>query len=594
MSNNLRFIGPLIAHPGDQVPVRFGASGGPVVPPEPPLPALPEVLAPGRLWAGMRASWGTAGSVAGTCRASWGSAGSVGRATRATWGAAAGVGRPLSAPWQATTPARPASVRAPWQPTTPTAGSTRAPWQAARAVPAATLRAPWGLGLGRHLAVTSAWGPAAGQRRGVRAPWGPARSVQHQMTVPMGQSRPALCLVRAPWGPATPVWGLGTAADDLVPPVPPLPHRCYIPRPGDQTELRFDDGLPAPAWRARLRFVCRHAALIRVPVREVYMVFNSVSLARADGTPVPCTSLRLSLDVDSWAWGFSAAVPPAALSLVEPTGPGLPIELIATVNGTPVRVLVESIQSERSWGGHSLRIAGRGKSARLDAPYAAVTAYGEAALRTSQQLLNELLPVGWTADWQITPWLVPGGTWSHMGTTITAAQAIAGAAGAYLQPHDTDSVLRVLPRWPVAPWAWGGITPEIQLPASVATREALAWVDLPEYDGVIVSGTTTSGLQRLVKRTGTAGTKLAQAINDPLITHDDAARQRGLAALARTGRWLDVSLRLPVLPATGLIRPGRFVRYVDGAVTRLGITRALEVDAEMPEVWQSIRLDVKA
>jgi hypothetical protein len=593
VTNNVRFIGPLIAHPGGAVPVRFGATGGPVDPVDPGLPPLPEPLAPGVIWAGLRAAWAGPTSAAGTARAAWGASTGVGAPARAVWGAARALGVPARAPWQHTTASPPAAVRAPWQYGQPIGAGTRAPWQHGQAVPAPSVRAPWGPAVRRAHTAAAPWGPAAGQRRSTRAPWAPAGRAHHGVSTWIGYSRQAVGPARAPWGPATPVWGLGTAVADVVTP-PVIPHRCYIPRPGDQTEVRFEDALPRLLGLARLRFICRHAATVRVPVREVYMVTNNVTLARTDGTPVPCTSMRLSLDVDSWAWGFSAAVPPAALSLIEPTGPGEPIELVATVNGAPIRVLVESIQSERTFGQHALRIAGRGKSARLDGPYQAATAYSEPALRTSQQLLDGLLPVGWTADWQITPWLVPGGTWSHLGTAITAAQAIAQAAGAYLQPHDTANVLRVLPRWPTAPWLWSGVTPDVQLPAAVATRESLSWVDLPEYDGVVVSGTTSAGVQRLVKRLGSAGTTLAQAINDPLITHDDAARQRGIAALARTGRWLDVTLRLPVLPATGVLRPGKFVRYVDGGTTRLGIVRGVDVDVAMPTVWQSIRLETPA
>lgn len=588
---DLRFIGPLVAHPGGAVPVRFGATGGPVDPVDPPLPPLPEVLAPGRLWAGLRAAWAAPTSAAGTARAAWGTAAGQGRATRAAWGVAAGLGAATAAPWQATTPARPALVRTPWQATSPTGAGVRAPWRPAAPAQALTARAPWGPGVARHHRVASAWGPAAGQRHASRTPWGPGQVQHHQVGVPMGLMRPALAAARAPWGPGLPVWGLGTPVADIVNPPLPEPHRCYIPRPGDETEVRFADALPRLLGLARLRFICRHAAMVRVPVREVYMVTNNVTLARTDGTPVPCNSMRLSLDVDSWAWGFSAAVPPSALGLIEPDGPGEPIELVATVNGAPVRVLVESIQSERSFGGHALRIAGRGKSARLDAPYAITTAYSEPALRTSQQLLDELLPVGWTADWQITSWLVPGGTWSHLGTAITAAQAIAGAAGAYLQPHDTANVLRVLPRWPVAPWAWGGVTPDIQLPSAVATQESIAWVDRPFVTGVHVSGLAGSGVQRLVRRTGTAGDVLAPQVVDQLITHDDAARQRGITELATAGRWASIGLRLPVLPATGVIRPGQFVRYQDG-VNRLGLVRAVSVDVALPQVWQSIQLDV--
>ena len=47
-------------------------------------------------------------------------------------------------------------------------------------------------------------------------------------------------------------------------------------------------------------------------------------------------------------------------------------------------------------------------------------------------------------------------------------------------------------------------------------------------------------------------------------------------------------LRLPVLAETGIIEPGAFVEYQDGSVTRLGIVRSTQVEAGMPEVWQTL------
>mgnify|MGYP000712204060 CR=1 FL=1 len=90
----------------------------------------------------------------------------------------------------------------------------------------------------------------------------------------------------------------------------------------------------------------------------------------------------------------------------------------------------------------------------------------------------------------LTPWLVPGGVWSHQGTPITAAVAIAQAGGGYVQPHAIDNVIRVLPRYPTAPWDWGSVSPDVEIPAAFATREAIEWVELPRYNRVYVSGTT--------------------------------------------------------------------------------------------------------
>ena len=51
---------------------------------------------------------------------------------------------------------------------------------------------------------------------------------------------------------------------------------------------------------------------------------------------------------------------------------------------------------------------------------------------------------------------------------------------------------------------------------------------------------------------------------------------------------LRCSLRLPVLPETGIIEPGAFISYQDGGVARLGLVRSTRIDAGLPEVWQTL------
>lgn len=56
-----------------------------------------------------------------------------------------------------------------------------------------------------------------------------------------------------------------------------------------------------------------------------------------------------------------------------------------------------------------------------------------------------------------------------------------------------------------------------------------------------------------------------------------------------------MSLRLPVLAETGIIPPGKFVRYVDGGVTRIGLVRSTSAAIERTEdkltIWQTIGVE---
>jgi len=381
------------------------------------------------------------------------------------------------------------------------------------------------------------------------------------------------------------------------PPEPPVPSPCYTP----SGHLVF--ALPGRADTG-LVFVCDASpaptdTTVVVPVRRVYLVLNDVSLHRLiDGAEVPVFTLSLSLDAGSWTWGFEAVLPVSAEPLVDPAHASGPVELVVRVNGTAFRVLAEAISRERRFGEASIRVSGRGRNAVLAAPYAPVMTFANAEGRTARQLMDDVLTLngvslGWTVDWGLTDWIVPARVFAHQGTWIEALAAIAGAVGGELLPHPTDQSLRVRHRYPVAPWEWHTVTPDVVLPVDVVARESVRWLEKPAYNRVFVAGQEV-GVLGQVTRGGTAGEVLAPMVVDPLITEAAAARQRGLAVLADTGRQIEVSLRLPVWAATGIIEPGAFVEYQDGSVTRLGMVRATHVEAGLPEVWQTLGVQAYA
>ena len=335
-----------------------------------------------------------------------------------------------------------------------------------------------------------------------------------------------------------------------------------------------------------------------VPVQRVYIVLNNTALRRvSDNAVVPCTSMSLSLDVTSWAWGFDASVPGSYQALVEPTNDG-PVALAAWVNGTEFRVLAENISRERSFGKVGLRVSGRGINAELDAPYAPIQTFRNIEGRTSQQLLDDVLtvngvPMGYTFDYQPEPWNVPAGAFNFQGTYIGALVAVAQAGGGYLKPHTRDRAFAVQQLYPIAPWEWDTAVPDFVLPSAVVTRESVQWKEMPSYNRVFVSG-QDSGVLGQVTRSGTGGTVLAPMVVDSLITSATAARQRGLSVLGNTGRQLLHSLRLPVLTTTGVIQPGALVQYEDGGAVRVGMVRSTSVEVGYPDVYQTIGVECHA
>ena len=385
-----------------------------------------------------------------------------------------------------------------------------------------------------------------------------------------------------------------------VVPEPPPPQPCYTPSPHMLLAAL------APATNHLLFFCGNHVdppppdgETVVVPIRRVYFVINNVTLHRLpDGLPVPVFSLSLAVDAASWTWGFDAQLPAQAEPLIATGNASGPVELVASINGTAFRVLAESISRERTFGDASIRISGRGRNAVLAAPYAPVMTFSNAGGRSARQLMDDVLtvngiPLGWAIDWGLTDWNVPAGAFAQQGTWIEALTAIAGAAGGYLIPHPSAQTLRVRHRYPVAPWEWSTVTPDFVLPVDAVARESLRWVEKPSYNRVFVSGQDV-GVLGQVTRAGTAGDVLAQMVVDPLITEVAAARQRGIAVLADTGQQIEVSLRLPVLAETGIIEPGAFVEYQDGSVSRLGLVRSTQVEAGLPEVWQTLGVQTYA
>jgi hypothetical protein len=338
---------------------------------------------------------------------------------------------------------------------------------------------------------------------------------------------------------------------------------------------------------------------VAVPVLRTYVTINSITLRRVDGdVAIPAYAFQMSLDVESWTWSWSASVPADALPLVQPASDGQPVEVEALVNGVPYRLYAEGVSSQRQFGQARIAVKGRGKAAMLDAPYAPSLNFGNTEPRTAQQLITDVLSVngvgvGWAVDWRLTDWLVPGNTWTHQGAYISAVTAIAQAAGGYVQPHDTAQTLRILPRYPAAPWSWAGVTPDFELPSSVIAVEGIDWTRKADYNRVFVSG-VTSGVLGQVTRAGTAGDSVAPMVTDTLITHADAARQRGLAILSDTGQQARVTLTLPVLAETGLIKPGQFVRYLDGGQSRLGLVRSTSLAWSRPKLRQTIAVETHA
>ncbi|MCT8174390.1 hypothetical protein [Variovorax sp. CY25R-8] len=462
-----------------------------------------------------------------------------------------------------------------WQEAARVLGAASLRWQAARAV---------GSGVGLR------WQEAIRMRQAAAVRWQAAEMLLRPHVEAFGAARQ----IERGWVSR---WQAAMWPQPGRSPTPPGSDPCYVP----STQLVFRE---PQRHTSALIFICERHGLppgtgetVVVPILEVYSVENSIALSRVDGGDIiDAKGFAMSLDADSWTWQWSATIPASALPLVTADGNGDPAEVIANVNGVPYRLTAESYRRDRSFGKSEVRVQGRGRAAMLDVPYAPELNFAASAPRSAAQLMALAMTIngvsnGWAIDFGITDWLVPGGTWAFQGTPIAAVLDIAAAAGAIVQPHATDATLRILPRYPAAPWNWHTLTPDYVLPADAIAVEGVEWITRPDYNRVFLFGSTDPSFRGQVTRSGTQGDSVAPQVAHALMTHADAAAQRGIAELSNTGRQASVSLRMQVLPETGLILPGSLVSYDGGDAVRLGLVRGMQLDWSRPTLRQVLSLE---
>ncbi|MGD7195451.1 hypothetical protein [Ralstonia pseudosolanacearum] len=531
---------------------------------------------------------------------------------RLSWQRAQRQGGAIQSGWDDSTRERSVSP-IPWQPAETLArtvqvvggdnqrarSTSRVRWQDANPVVSATADRFDPL-VPQHGRRTVAWGDGAGLSGCVRSPfvWLVPRPSGHaqawQPTVPLAlRAGFGFSPGRGHAGRWSSPWEIGRQprpGESHLPVDPPVVE----PAPKYHPDLDFicPASRQALAWRPALRLdfgthpcVQPGADAFSVPILKVYFVSNSVDVVRLPGRePIPVKSLLVGIDADSWAWGLSASLPYRALELVEPTAAG-PVEIEITINGVSWVMLVESFDVRREFGQASLNIRGRSTVAYLAAPYAPKRSFVPGAPFTARQLAEQELTraglaTGFALDWRLPDWLVPEGSWGYQSLSpMEVIGRIAEAVGGYVNAHPRLRTLVAKPRYPVLPWQWATAPADRVLPIDVVKTLNLRWQEKPTFNAVYVSG-ERAGVTGHVVRAGTAGDLVAPTVVDGLITHADAARERGRAILADVGRQAVVTLELPMLSSIGLLDPGLLLAVGEGGSTWRGLVRATSVAAE--------------
>lgn len=351
-----------------------------------------------------------------------------------------------------------------------------------------------------------------------------------------------------------------------------------------------------------------------IPRRRSYLVLHDIAIVRLpDRLPIPAMSLTISLDADSWAWSWTGTLLGLpALESVAAAESGEPIVLEAVIDGHTWRLIVEDWQEDRQHGSRAIRCTGRGLSAWLGSPYELATSSTLGTARTLQQAMGDRLPLGggWTLDWwdgsarrpggperDPTPdWLLPMGAWSWQNVSpIQAIHAAAQAVGLVVVPGMADRTLTVQPRYPLPPWHFwedpgGEVDPDLTIPDSAILSLARRQTIATQADAVYVHGAEVGGILARVWRSGTAGDLLATTVQEPLITHLDAARLLGTRLLAAQATAPSVrSLTLPVGGDFLLAQLGDLlhIEIPDGAVR--GLVNAVAVEVQRTNQGVTVR-----
>lgn len=378
---------------------------------------------------------------------------------------------------------------------------------------------------------------------------------------------------------------------------PPAQYPCYLPTL--PAHLVFDEPWSSDTG---LVFVCDghepgpgpdpEPPQFVIPLLRVYMTVHTISAVLLPSLePVQLKGVSISSDDDGYGWTLSASGPEHLFEQLAPVD-GLPARVRVTLDGIDWVFAIEPPDRSRSFAGRAAAVRGRSVTSLLAAPFAQPSTWGNAgAAFTAQQLALQALEfTGVSLDWAITDWLVPAGAWSFQGTPLAVVQRIAEAAGAVVRSHRTDAQLRVAPRYPSLPWEWATAAVNVQMPGQIITTDSLTRQDNPDWEAVSVVG-ELGGVDGRIVRSGTAGAVLAPGVIDPLITHADAARQRGRAVLGPAGRGYTHTMTVPLLTGgtnPGLILPGYLLQVNEPGLNWRGLVRGITVTESSPTVRQQL------
>ncbi|WP_109504986.1 hypothetical protein [Pseudomonas aeruginosa] len=340
-------------------------------------------------------------------------------------------------------------------------------------------------------------------------------------------------------------------------------------------------------------------------ILETYMIGNTVTLVVLPSrTPLDATSIRIGLDIDSFAWSFSADLfGRTSLDLTAPDANG-PKTVELEINGWTWRFLVERYSGSGKHPSERYTISGASRTQLLDAPYAPKrSAVNTAPLNARQVVDDQLQYTGFSVSWDVEnmgppDWTLPAGAFSYQDQTpMQVIVKLAEVAGGIVRPGLMDDSVTILPRYREATWYWDTAIPDRIIPAAIVAEWGSEWSPQPAWNFVYVSG-TSYGVSVQVRRAGTAGEESAPDVMEDWMTGTEVARSRGICELSKGGNQAIETRRIPLFQkddgVPGLVQPGMLVEVRDEQATWRGLCLATDISAEgvgASRVWQTLRIE---
>lgn len=319
---------------------------------------------------------------------------------------------------------------------------------------------------------------------------------------------------------------------------------CYWGLPGGL--VRGDDDVPTIDRKIP----------IEPQIRNTYIMQPTINCVRVlDDVKILISSVNYSVSRSQ----FSATASLKFCSRID-FERALGQELKISLNGYDFYVICEQPSTSNRFANSSYSASCRGRFALLSAPYARATNYANPTAKTLAGIMSDILVnTGWLLDNKMIDYPIPTGAFSYTNLTPAAALlSVAKSLGAMLDIDNANKTVSVIPAWPVMPWDTENAICDVVLNDSIILEHNTSQTISQEHNAVFVRG-EQQGVACKIKRAGTLGDQFANDVVDTLITHNQAARQRGTCELANSGKKQNTTIRTKLLDDLPPIRPGMLV-----------------------------------